>query len=140
MRSGSQLHFHNALRKYGEAAFDWQIIDEVETEQELNEKEKYWIQFYKSFDPDFGYNLTLGGDGGVMVPEVRKRMRTRKGCVLSEATKKKMSDARKGNPGYWVGKKQSAEHRQKNSSANKTRWSLNKSGAKTNNNMKGASE
>lgn len=53
--------FHCAIRKYGEDAFTWEIIDTAMTEDELNEKEKYWISSHDSFNN--GYNMTEGGDG-----------------------------------------------------------------------------
>ena len=83
---GSALHFHRALRKYGEAAFDWSVIDEAATEQELNEKERYWIQFYKSTDSRFGYNLTFGGDG--LHPSFKMKR--------SDETRKRLSASKKG--------------------------------------------
>jgi hypothetical protein len=49
-----------AMKKYGVENF---FIEEVEycNYQEVNEREKYWIEFYGSFK--YGYNATLGGDG-----------------------------------------------------------------------------
>lgn len=49
-----------AMRKYGLENFDFEIIEEC-SEEELNERESYWIKFYNSFED--GYNVTLGGDG-----------------------------------------------------------------------------
>ena len=39
-------------------------IDEAHTLQELNQKEIYWIDKYNSYNREYGYNLTKGGDGG----------------------------------------------------------------------------
>lgn len=55
-------YFYNALKKYGEDNFTWEVIDTAETPEELNEKEKHWINHYKSYDDKFGYNSTLGGE------------------------------------------------------------------------------
>ena len=52
--------FHNALIKYGVNNFIWEII-EVCKQEELNQKEKYWIEYYNSYEK--GYNETRGGDG-----------------------------------------------------------------------------
>lgn len=49
-------HFARAIRKYGKDAFDVEIIDMASTQEELNEKEKYWIQYYSSVSN--GYNET----------------------------------------------------------------------------------
>lgn len=55
---------YQAFRKYGLENFNFEIIEEIEDNYESlsNEKEKYWIQFYNSYQT--GYNESLGGDGG----------------------------------------------------------------------------
>lgn len=52
----------DAIEKYGIDNFLFEVIEECEKEQ-LNEKERYWIQFYDS--NHIGYNLTAGGDNNV---------------------------------------------------------------------------
>ena len=57
-------HFHNAIRKYGFSDFDFQIVeDNITNDEELNTKEKYWIEYYNSYYD--GYNSTLGGERGL---------------------------------------------------------------------------
>lgn len=57
-------HFHNAIRKYGFQDFVFQIIEDDITDNELlNEREKYWINYYNSYYD--GYNSTLGGESGL---------------------------------------------------------------------------
>lgn len=58
----SHLCFYKALKEYGLDSFEWEIIETVYTSQELNEREKYWIDHYKSFG-EGGYNSTNGGIG-----------------------------------------------------------------------------
>ncbi len=56
--------FYRAIRKYGLSAFDFSILEEC-TENQLNEREKYWIQYYNTFilNPNScGYNMTIGGE------------------------------------------------------------------------------
>lgn len=53
--------FHRAIRKYGKEDFILEIIDTADSSEELNEKEKYWINYYDSYNN--GYNASLGGDG-----------------------------------------------------------------------------
>ena len=53
-------HFINALRKYPEEVFIWEIIDEAETQEVLDEKEKYWIAYYNSIEE--GYNTKDVGE------------------------------------------------------------------------------
>ena len=49
-------HFARAIRKYGKDSFIIEQIDEAQTQEELNKKEQYWIQFYNSVQD--GYNET----------------------------------------------------------------------------------
>jgi hypothetical protein len=53
-------HFINALRKYPKENFIWEIIDKADSQEKLNEKEKYWITYYNSVEK--GYNTKDGGE------------------------------------------------------------------------------
>ena len=58
--------FYKAMKKYGFENIKWEIIDTAETREELDEKEKYYIDLYRSsvyFSNCNGYNVTLGGSG-----------------------------------------------------------------------------
>lgn len=61
--------FQRAIRKYGKEAFSWQVIDNVDDEVALNEKEVAWIAHYQSYKKN-GYNLTIGGEGVITFREV----------------------------------------------------------------------
>lgn len=54
---------HNAIRKYGIENFEFKVLESNLTQEEANEKEKYWIQKEKSHISQGGYNITFGGDG-----------------------------------------------------------------------------
>lgn len=62
-KKSNQLYFHKALRKYDLSKIVFEEIDKASSKEELNKKEIYWIEYYKSNDSRFGYNLTKGGDG-----------------------------------------------------------------------------
>ena len=49
-------HFARAIRKYGKDNFIIEEIDTAKTQDELNQKEQYWIQYYNSVEE--GYNET----------------------------------------------------------------------------------
>lgn len=49
-----------AMKKYGKENFHIELIEECSSDK-LNEREKYWISYYNSFNE--GYNATVGGDG-----------------------------------------------------------------------------
>ena len=85
------LHLLSAIEKYGFEAFEVkECIDVAFSREELNIKEKVYIQLYDSFKN--GYNNTLGGEGCT-------------GMVVSEETKRKLSIAFSGenNPMYGMG-------------------------------------
>ena len=49
-------HFARAIRKYGAENFSVELIDTAINQDELNQKEQYWIQYYDSVH--LGYNET----------------------------------------------------------------------------------
>lgn len=54
--------FYNAIKKYGIENFLFEIIEECSlSSNELDQRERYWINYYDSFNN--GYNSTLGGQG-----------------------------------------------------------------------------
>ena len=52
-------YLYRAFRKYGLENFSFEVIEECSREL-LNEKETYYIQYYKANDETFGYNETSG--------------------------------------------------------------------------------
>ena len=81
-----------AIDKYGEENFDRYIIDVGYSKEELDEREKYWIAYYDTFEGSKHYNCTEGGEGvgsgennPAKRPEVRAKMsETRKGKYEGE--------------------------------------------------------
>jgi len=57
----SKRPINRAINKYGWNNFDIIILEECQREQ-LNEREIYWINFYKSTDHLKGYNISPGGN------------------------------------------------------------------------------
>lgn len=55
-------YLRNAIKKYGKEHFSWEVIEKC-LKEDLNWREKYYIQEYKSLVTENGYNLTTGGDG-----------------------------------------------------------------------------
>ena len=61
---------NNARNKYGPENFQYEILFEVELADKdevikiIDEKEIYFIEKYDSTNPDYGYNISLGGKGG----------------------------------------------------------------------------
>lgn len=108
-------HLQHSIEKYGIENFE--IIEEfdfADNEQELKEKEKYYIQFFKSNDPKYGYNKTSGGEHPVPNEQAKKKMSdAKKGKTYGEKTKQLWSEQRtgQGNPNF--GKRWDDEHKQK---------------------------
>ena len=84
-RAKKDFHLHNAMRKYGEENFIAEIIDTATSRDELNEKEIYWINYYKS-DID-GYNMKPGGSYNPMNVEKIKISHDEKMHSLEVRTK-----------------------------------------------------
>lgn len=61
---GSGTAIKQVIEKYGKINFTKEIIEECETKEILNEREKYWINHYDAYNSRDFYNMTLGGDGG----------------------------------------------------------------------------
>ena len=54
---------YNAILKYGKDNFTQEIVETVPIDK-LDEREVYWISFYKSNNKQFGYNILQGGNLG----------------------------------------------------------------------------
>lgn len=70
--SPSTYHFHNALRKYGEDAFTYEVIEECSNLAELDEREVYWMDHYDSVEN--GYNQRRAGEAKIHSEDSKKRM------------------------------------------------------------------
>lgn len=60
-RRGLDYVIGKAIRKYGEDKFYVELLEECLVE-ELNEREQYWISFFRATDNRFGYNMSIGGN------------------------------------------------------------------------------
>ena len=100
-------HFTNSINKYGWNGFDHIIIARDLTEDEAKWLEVQMIAAHNTNNPEFGYNITKGGEGtcGYHHTEKTKKkiskakmgsVSPRKGVVLLEETKEKISENRKG--------------------------------------------
>ena len=63
LRNGNHInsYLQHSWDKYGSDSFEFSVLEEC-SDEILNERERYWIEFYDSFNS--GFNLTRGGDGG----------------------------------------------------------------------------
>ena len=94
-------YLQRAWDKYGANAFEFIIIEECSVD-DLDDKEKYWIKYYK--DKKLSYNILDGGDGfnNLHLSEETKRKIGEKNRVnglgrkVSEETRRKMSESHRG--------------------------------------------
>ena len=126
----------NAINKYGAENFSFEIIMTIENDiEKLNDAEREWIAILNTYEDDFHYNLTPGGDFNPMkipeivakisgdfnpakLPEVRAKIsKANSGKKHSEETRKKISEALSGENHPMYGKKLSEETRKKISEA-----------------------
>lgn len=66
-------------------------METVETENEADEREKYYITLYKSTDPAFGYNLQSGGHGAKSAEETKEIISQKASNRYSNGVKNPMS-------------------------------------------------
>lgn len=95
---GVKTHFYSAIRKYGDDAFEFSVVCEAKTKEDLNLLETYYIQKYNSIQS--GYNMVDFGNHNVMcINEVYSKHKSRMQSAetrakLSATMKKKIAEGR----------------------------------------------
>lgn len=102
---GSGIIFSRALEKYGKENFKKEILYIAKDEEDMNEKEKYYIKIFNAVEDDMFYNIAEGGQGGYVT----------KGYTEEERLKlnQKISDSLKGEKHPMYGKHHTEETKQK---------------------------
>lgn len=100
---GSGKILKEAIAKYGKSNFKKEILEYC-ADDELNEKECYYIQKYNALESDEFYNLTEGGQTGVGFKEYTEELKTN--------TKLKKEHLRKQTEGIQNYVKEHLEERQ----------------------------
>ena len=67
-------HLQNAWNLYGEDSFTFKVLCECKTEDDINALEIKYIKEYDSCNPDIGYNIALGGQGGRMSETTKQKI------------------------------------------------------------------
>lgn len=101
-------YLYDAMNFYGYENFIIEKIEDVDDNSKLNERERYWISIFKSNDSDFGYNMTIGGDGGKTRYYYGKspydwwveKYGKEEADKIKNIVYKKISDKLKGKPGH----------------------------------------
>lgn len=118
-----------AFNKYGAENFEYNILEEVKDESSLNEREKYWIDFYGGINSENVYNLKdpLINEWSDYLKNKKSRAIQGKnnpnyGHKWTDEMKKKESERRKGKT--WeelYGKEKAEKAKLKMSESNKGR-------------------
>ena len=113
-------HFWNAIKKYGWDNIEHQVLVTGLSKEEASEVEKMYIALYRSHEIKHGYNLTEGGETGIVhtmesrrkLSESRKGQRYNIGVPFTEERKRHLREnhadvSGEKNPNW--GKKKPAE-------------------------------
>lgn len=71
LKKHHSIYLQRAWDKHGEQSFEFSIIEEILESQDLIIKEQYYLDLYRSYNPEFGYNIspTAGSSLGVIHTE-----------------------------------------------------------------------
>ena len=112
-----QKYFYAAIQKYGWENIKHEVLFNNLTEEEAKQKEIELIAKHNSTDSNYGYNLTLGGDGVkgyVQTEETKQRIKaTMKKLNSNPEFRERLRLAHKrGEEHHFYGKSLSAEHKE----------------------------
>lgn len=97
-------HLQRAWNKYGEENFSFEIVEILDSDVDiLRQREQYWMDYYKSYDLNVGYNIShssIGHSGHTISEEAKGKIRQKTTGELNhfygkhhtEESKKKMSE------------------------------------------------
>lgn len=119
------MRIDRAIKKHGADNFELKVICELEQDDDLlNEMEKYYIWKYNTYENDFHYNLTPGGDFSPMkVPEIAAKISGENHPMKNPEARAKISGenhpmyGKKGEEHPWFGCKHTPEAKAKISKA-----------------------
>lgn len=97
-------YFYHAIEKYGWENIEHTIIASDLSKEDACALEESFISVYDTTNPQFGYNISAGGEANRLAESTKQKLRESKlGKVASEETKRKLSESHKGKH-YNVGR------------------------------------
>ena len=107
-RTENSSYVDRAIEKYGKDNFRINVITKLPPDKKLlSIHEKYWIKFYNTFEDDFHYNLTPGGETVML------------GRHHTEESKKRMSEVKLGEQNPFYNKKHTEESEEEENESDK---------------------
>ena len=107
-------HFYNAIKKYGWENFEHKILFSNLNELEAINKEKFVIKYYSTYNPNFGYNMTFGGESYKHTEESKKKSSEAKiGLYVGENNPNYGNHALQGENHPFYGKQRNEETKEK---------------------------
>lgn len=95
--NGKQLHLYFAMRKYGVDNFTLEHIATADNKEWGDYFERLYILIYNTLNPEFGYNMTTGGEGALHREENKIKIGVKsKEWWQDPENKKRASASRKG--------------------------------------------
>jgi len=113
-KKNSKQIISKSIHKYGYKNFQCEILYYANSIEELNEKELYYIEFYKSTDKKIGYNIRPGGKNSKVSDITKEKLRQiNLNKEVSNKTIEKIRNSTIGNNNHFYGKKHSMETKSK---------------------------
>ncbi len=90
-RKHSSKHLQSAWNNYGQDVFEFKILELVKNKHNLIKREQYWLDHYKSYKRENGYNNRIKAENNI-------------GLITSNKTKILLSKSHRGSKSYMFGK------------------------------------
>ena len=130
-------HMKSAIEKYGIENFDITILEKDISFDKLDEREQYWIDYYKSYLQQNGYNICRYASTTFGYKYTDEQKENVKRGMIEHKTHEKLSKlfSGKGNPMY--GKHRTEKQKESHSEYLKKKWQEEEYRQKQSDRMKG---
>ena len=97
----SNQHLQNSIRKYGLINFSFEVLEYCKRE-DCWKRERYWIEYYDSMNPEKGFNKTNGGEykPGIQFSKDTRRKMSENNAMHNPESRARLSESMKGNKNF----------------------------------------
>ncbi len=97
----ANIHLQRAWNEYVESAFEMSIVELINEDSDLIQPEQVWIDKLDATNRNIGYNISACAKGRPMPEEVKAKIRAKHiGKKLSAEHREKMAAAKRGKPSW----------------------------------------